>query len=104
MFIERYRIYETYNGLFDSKHHICSADTLFNAVHVVELLKKFEKENPCYSYDFQKVVSFVDSFLDYYPGESLSDVGHVYTAVNYEEFLEQKANYEVLVVKIKGKK
>lgn len=99
MFIERYRIYETYNGLFDSKQHICSADTLFNAVHVVELLKKFEEENPCYSYDFQKVVSFVDSFLDYFPGESLSDEGHVYTAVNYAEFLEQKSNFDKNVKK-----
>ncbi|MBQ9782719.1 MAG: hypothetical protein IJW26_06050 [Clostridia bacterium] len=93
MFIERYRIYETYHGRFDSQNFLCSTDTLFNAVHVVELLKKTEEEYPCYSYDFQKVVSFVDSFLDYYPGGSLSDIGHVYTAVNYAEFLKQRENF-----------
>ena len=88
--IERYRIYETYNGLFDSKILLCSTDSLFNAVHVVEILKKFENENPCYSYDFQKVVCFIDDLLDYFPGDSFSEKGHVYTAVNYNEFIRQK--------------
>ena len=88
--IERYRIYETYNGLFDDKNLICSTDCLFNAVHVVEILKEFENKNPCYSYDFQKVVFSVDELLDYYPGDSLFGKGNVYTAVNYGEFLKQR--------------
>ena len=84
---KRYKIYETYNGLFDTKNVLCLTDSLFHAVHIVEQLNKATEDNPCYDYDFVKLVASVDETLDYYPGESFLDEGFVLNCSNYEDFL-----------------
>ena len=86
--IARYEIYEEYNGLFDSNKVLCFTDNLFDAVHLVELLKKTEEENPCYSYDFKKITSVIEPDKDFYPSEKCGK-SHVYRATNYADFLEE---------------
>lgn len=86
---ERYKIIEIYNGSFDSVNVLSVTDSLFYAVHLVELLKKNEIENPCYSYDFRKIVCNVDPVLDFIP---VDDFDSAFNCRNYEDFVKRKKN------------
>ena len=86
---QRYKIYETYNGLCDTKNVLCITDSLFYAVHIVEQLNKATEDNPCYNYDFVKIAQDVDEALDFYPGACLFDEGFVINCKNYQDYLNQ---------------
>ena len=86
---QRYKIYETYNGLCDTKNVLCITDSLFHAVHIIELFKKSTEDNPCYDYDFLKIAQDVDEALDFYPGTCLFDEGFIIDCKNYQDYLNQ---------------
>ena len=85
----RYQIIQSYFGLFDEDTVLCVTDSLFHAVFLCECLEKAFDDRP-YSCDFKKLAKDVDEALDFYPGESLLDVGAVYDSKNLEEFKAQK--------------
>ena len=87
----RYVIVRKYFGTFDGFDCFCATDDLFNAVELCERLAK-AYDDCLYSFDFRKTVSDVDEGLDFYPGESLLDMGFVYDCKTLKDFQEQKAN------------
>lgn len=90
----RYYVYEEYNGLFDDKMLLCTTESLFNAVYLVEIFNEIRKDNPCYSYSFKKVATDLDPVNDYFPGKTLCDKGFVYKATTYEEFRQEREKNE----------
>ena len=84
---QRYKIYLTYDGLIDLKNVLCITDSLYHAVHIVEQLNKAIEDNPCYNYDFIKIVQDVDEGLDFCPGAGIFDEGFVIDCIHYEDFL-----------------
>ena len=89
----RYKIKQDYFGLFDEVNILCTTDSLFHAVMLCEMLEKAVEDRP-YSHDFVKVAKDVDDVLDYYPGDTFADAGHVYDVKNWEEFKRLKEEYD----------
>ena len=88
--LQRYNIIRHYNGLFDSTATLAVTDNLCYAVSLVENLSIAYKDNPCYSFDFKKIVPLLHHSLDWCPGSSFASGGKAINCRNYNDYLKQK--------------
>lgn len=81
----RYVLIEAYSGLFDSKSVIAYCSGLQEVVFLIEKLQHFCDINPCYSYDFKKIVEDTDNALDFI---MFDDVGFIADCRTYDDYLK----------------